>query len=134
MTQNLKMFNCSDMYGNTLKIDDCNNLFLTLPNFKRNIGSIIVDNSENILIYYKEISFNKHLFRKTNSIGFNWVVLDKLRNEDMIHVLDKDETKLYIINVEEAKKVGSFLFFKSQGFEKQFFISVSHFNKRRGLW
>lgn len=118
-------YNDSDIYGNSITIGESGNILLKLKgeNRARHIGNIRVMRGD-IKYYYKGFNSKKHIFRKNNSIGVNWYILNKMDNKGILVFTDENK-KEYKITKEKAKEVGSFLFFKSQGFERQFFIPLN---------
>ena len=65
------------------------------------------------------------MYLKNPSWGIHWEVLASLSDSDCINI--QTEFCTYWIDAKKARKVGNFLHFKNQGFEKQFFIPVNEF-------
>ena len=101
----------------------CKNGLLTLKlkGSTRKIGGLY-ESDKNSKTYYVKSSLKEHLhvFRKNDSWGLMNCVLEQLP-EDSIIVLHSDKAR-YRISLSDAKKKGSFLYFKTKGFEKQFFV------------
>jgi hypothetical protein len=64
----------------------------------------------------------KHLFKKNSSYGFNHKLLNDAKHFDTIVL--QDEYLMWEIPREFILKNGSFLHFKSDGFERQIFIPL----------
>lgn len=111
-----------DDYSNKLRFEN-KKLYLELSteSRERNIGEI---KSSSTLIYLKKkIKESVHLMRKNDSWGLHWDVIDNLP-EDAQVVIHSDKEK-YQISVKKIKEVGEFLWFKTQGFERQIFVKRS---------
>ena len=84
----------------------------------RNIGTI---DSERWILSVKRIR-EKHLFRKNQSYGFNFYVLDNAKKFDQIYL--SDEHNNWLIPRKFILENGVFLNFKELGFERQIFITL----------
>jgi hypothetical protein len=73
-------------------------------------------------IIYLTRTRSKHLHIKSNSYGFNYMLLSEQISFDRIHL--KDDSREYIIPKQDIEKHGVFLFFKQQGFERQIFLTL----------
>ena len=80
----------ADKQGNGIKIEIDGRVILYLKKEQRLIGCIetINKNGKDLIIYYKDIDAEKHIFRKSCSIGFN---------ECILRIIDLD---YFIVNVE----------------------------------
>ncbi len=115
-----------DEYGNkmSLRPDGVIALYLAKENRTRLIGS--VGETSQGRPFYDKVVKEENRFRKTDAWGLNWDVLELLPLEAVIRL--RSEIATYMIMAREAKSAGDFLFFKTQGFERQFFIPVSAFS------
>lgn len=118
-------FRISDESGNEL-ISINGNLTLNLVSESRKIGQFLLSSGR--VIYNKFVDEKVHTFRKNNSWGINWCVIEQLKDDDVIRV--QSDERIYVIKVSDAKNSGSFLWFKDIGFEKQFFIPKSYFKTK----
>lgn len=74
--------------------------------------------------YFKHINKKYHILRKTNSVGFNYEVISKLKDDDELWInIDKLSTKY--ITVAQAKKHGHIMRFNN--FELQLFVPLEKF-------
>jgi hypothetical protein len=64
----------------------------------------------------------RHLHFKSNSYGFNYMLLSERITFDNVHL--KDDDTEYMIPKEDLGTHGVFLFFKQQGFERQIFVTL----------
>lgn len=78
-----------------------------------------------VLSYFKEAK-ESNTFRKNNSWGICWAVLDYLPDDNST-INIRSEKAIYRITKREAIESGSFLYFKIIGIEKQFFIPKEQF-------
>jgi hypothetical protein len=60
--------------------------------------------------------------RKNDSWGINWSILENMDQSAYLYVIT--EKARYSIRVRDALDKGEFLHFKTQGFERQFFVPV----------
>lgn len=99
-----------------------NGIYLQLVNDirTRKLGTI---KDDRILMRRNE---SRHLFRKTNSYGFNYVLLDSLNKVKTVDL--RIDGKKYLIPIDYILKNGEFLNFKQQGFELQIFLKVELIN------
>lgn len=95
--------------------------YLTLPSKKVSIGSLF-HLGDNSFLYEKRVK-NANIFKKSNSWGINYHILNNLGSKGKIRLYANDG-KTYEINKETALKYGKFMNFKNQGFELQFFIPL----------
>lgn len=110
-----------DDNGIILDISRAGRLTLIFPNgSRRSIGAIKRDNNKSI--YTKSVT-TKHIFKKTNAWGINWVILNQLGAGGEV-VLRCSNGITYSITAQKAKEHGSFLHFKNKGFELQYFIPL----------
>jgi len=84
----------------------------------RDIG--IVDMGSRIIMMKRERK--KHLFKKTNSYGFNEYLIRNGKTFDKI--LLSDEDGFYLFPKEVVIENNSYLHFKSDGYEKQLFLPL----------
>jgi hypothetical protein len=111
----------SDNFGNNIVISDGGkniSLKLKAENKKREIGTI---NLEERYLEVKRIKA-KHLFRKTNSYGFNHYILSNAKKFDKVMLSDDDGR--WLIPIKLILEKGHFLHFKNDGFELQIFLSL----------
>jgi hypothetical protein len=66
----------------------------------------------------------KHLFLKNNSYGFNEYLITTAKRFDHIHLIEKDGDE-YLFPKDLVIEKGSYLHFKTEGFEKQLFLQLS---------
>lgn len=66
---------------------------------------------------------NKHLHFKSNSYGFNYMLLNEAQTFDV--VLIRDEIGTYKVPRHILLRNGEYLYFKQKGFEKQIFVPLS---------
>ena len=85
------------------------------------IGRVYTDNERKVLLTIRKS--DKHLFRKLDAYGFNYVVLTKL-GLDFIKLIE-DKERIYLIPVSAINEIGKLdkLNFSKQGFELQRFVS-----------
>lgn len=115
-----------DRDGNVLSVDENGNITLKLlfENRTRKIGKLKKING--ITTYFKKNRVS-NIYKKTNSWGIHWEILDSLEPADIISISD-DFGCYYHILVKDALSCGDFLHFKKEGFEKQFFIPIENFS------
>ncbi len=119
------------------KIDDCGNelrvlcdadkaphvlevrLFIRSDRKERTLG--IIDKIERVVNMVRTRS--KHLHSKSNSYGFNYLLINEAKTFDVVVL--KDEITTYKIPKHIILKHGEFLFFKQRGFEKQIFVPLA---------
>lgn len=111
--------------GNILK---CRNGKLTLKlqgQAMREIGQLYTHSKSGKVWYVKGgLKASKHVMRKNDSWGLMWCVLERLPEDARISI--ESDVGSYKIALQAAKQAGSFLWFKTQGFEKQFFVPRSN--------
>jgi len=114
-----------DSIGNRIYREE-DNLYLLLQSevVPRKLGEI--DSYNKTLTTYRE--YDKHLFRKTNSFGFNSNLLETATLFNKI-ILNTDRDEAFVIPVSYILENGEYLFFRQQGFEKQIFIKLEQINK-----
>jgi hypothetical protein len=96
-------------------------LYIAKEERHRNIGNLVVKKN-GVWCYYKSVS-KRNLFRTTNSIGINYALLEKLPDNAEILIF-LNHANQYILTKNEVLKHGSFLHFKTSGFEKQIFVPI----------
>lgn len=117
--------------------DECGNALLCVSNGKR-IKLILKLISEQtptkkksrrlgiinkaVKTFYIRRKRERHLFLKTNSYGFNYKILSEALLFDKIRLID--DVAEWLIPKKFILEEGKFLFFKSEGFEKQIFITL----------
>ncbi len=94
----------------------------------RKIG-VVTKSTKTIVIKRKK---SIHLFRKMNAYGFNRYVLENAFTFDTIRLSD-DTGGQWKIPVNYILENGRFLQFKSEGFEKQQFVSLEELDKFKVL-
>lgn len=111
-----------------LSLDKTNgNIRLILASEKGRVRKIgcIARNNDKKLSYYKEDE-ESQIFRKTDSWSINYNILSFLPSpESTINI--KTEKSIYRITKAKAEQVGSFLYFKTVGIERKFYINRDHF-------
>jgi len=111
-----------DKRGNRIEVEEgsgCVTLFLKTRE-TRKIGKLVDG------VYTKYMT-RKNIFRKTDSLGFNWEVIDWLKPKKV--VVNLEGTWLNISGEDFfAKK--EFLDYKKLGFELQCFVKLEHFKRR----
>jgi len=112
-----------DKDGNSL-LKDGRVVYLKLASEKRRreVGRII-SGSDTIIMERKQ----EHLLRKANAYGFNYEALKLAKAVKFI--LLHTPTVMYKFPISFALENGSFLWFKSEGFEKQIFLTLSQLEK-----
>ena len=99
-------------------------LLLKCESRVRKLGVIAKDTKTKILSYYKNEK-EKDTFRKNNSWSINWNLLNWLNEGASINI--KSETCIYRITKKQALVCGSFLWFKTSGVERKFYIPKDDF-------
>jgi hypothetical protein len=84
---------------------------------KRKLGNINMKERWMVVLRTKA----RHLHRKSDSYGFNYDIINKTKSFDS--VLLREDKGTYLIPNSVILEKGEFLFFKTQGFEKQIFLS-----------
>lgn len=121
---NLAIFNFTDEVGNQLRCNpETGALTLQLANEARvrQIGHIKQGRNT---FYYEKMEEHVHIFRKTNSWGLHWHIIDNLPEDSGVVLVTSEKT--YWIKKQDAIQEGSFLWFKNQGLEKRFFVPLEH--------
>src|SRR5882762_10265049 len=78
-------------------------------------------------IFFCERIREKHLFRNSSSYGFCIEVLEQL-NLDYIELYEKEGENPYLVYkfpMDVLRQFGEYLHFKTEGFEKQLFLSLA---------
>ena len=126
----MNIHNLQDDDGNTVIIEQNNDLqtakvFLKLQgkenNNRRLVGVIDYNNRRLVIKRNRE----KHLFRKSQSYGFNHAFLNNATRFDEIVL--HDEYGTHKAQVKDILEYGDFLYFKQNQFEKQIFYPLSKF-------
>jgi len=117
-----------DEQGNYFQVEELNGwltvkLKLSKENSLRQLGKVELKTKTLELKRSKE----KHLFRKNNSYGFNEHFIRTAKTFDKIQLDDDDGTYVFPKNIILEK--GSYLHFKSLGFERQLFVPLSEIKK-----
>lgn len=120
--------NCIDTVGNKLTATLINGtlqlgLKLVSESRTRDLGKLVKRSNK---IFYTKYVDEKNIFRKANAWGLNHKILSTLPEDAVVELSSK--TKKYNISVKEALSKGKFLFFKEQGFEKQYFIPLDYWS------
>lgn len=111
-----------------LSLDSTNgNIRLILASEKGRVRKIgcIARNPNKVLSYYKEDE-ESQVFRKANAWSINYNILSFLPSPDST-INIKTEKAIYRITKGKAEEVGSFLYFKTVGIERKFYINRDHF-------
>jgi hypothetical protein len=76
--------------------------------------------------FFVERSREDHLFRKNESYGFNYGILEQAQTFDYICLFERDNTGAWKIPLSFImdKKNHNVLYFKGNGFERQVFIEI----------
>ncbi len=112
-----------DTSGNILYIQEgIIRLQLVNEPHPRKIGKLI----ESTSILQVNRDYNNHLFRQTNSYGFNETIIRTATKFDKVELIEKrgDDTNKYLIPLQVIKEKGTYLNFKQQGFEIQIFLKL----------
>ena len=117
-----------DEQGNYFQVEEKNGwltvkLKLSKENTLRQLGKVELKTKTLELKRSKE----KHLFRKNDSYGFNEHFIRTAKTFDKIQLDDDDGTYVFPKNIILEK--GSYLHFKSIGFERQLFLPLSEIKK-----
>ena len=130
-------FNIRDDSGNLLyteaeDIGRGNAVYLKLMSEKRRrkLGRVVVGEKTGRIIFAKTIE-DKHIMQVNRSIGFCDDVLRQLPATNSVLVVHWAAKTLYL-SLDEARRVGSYLHFKGQGFERQFFVPLANFKLKEG--
>jgi len=78
--------------------------------------------------YYKRTSRDKHLFRKLNAYGLNYLFLSILPGDTEV-IVDEMDGDMYKSTVKEILQNGTFLNFKKEGYELQIFMPLDQFRR-----
>lgn len=98
-------------------------LYLQGAEYRRLLGELI----ENTLFIKRDRE--KHLHHKTNAYGFNNALIHNLEPSIKV-VIKESKRKLKLTStIEDILKNGKYLFFMSEGFEKQIFMPLSLFKQ-----
>ena len=100
-------------------------LFVKAKKEERKLG--LVDKSKRTL--YIERDRSKHLLTCNNSYGFNYPLLNEAQTFDTVYI--RDNISAYKVPRAVLLEKGEFLFFKTQGLEKQIFILLSELDNYR---
>lgn len=85
----------------------------------RHLGNVDFQNH----IFYCKRKTAKHLHRISNSFGFNWTVIeDEFLTIQKIHLV-VDDNMVYFFDKSIIREYGTFMNFKTDGFELQRFLS-----------
>jgi len=127
-----KFNNNPDENGNQLAIDDFDRIYLHLNGSKKRQIGMLKDGKSNKfrnkLVYHKQNMKEKvHVFRKNTSWGLHWGLIESLPDDAYV-VIDSDVAR-YSVQVEVIKNIGDFLWFKTEGFERQIFLPLTNWSK-----
>lgn len=108
-----------DEYGNKVYIRG-NDLYLQLENsYPRKLGTL--NRVTRTLNAHRK--YGPHLYRMSNSFGFNLKLLETAESFDTIH-LTTDRDEIFKIPRAFILDNGHYLHFQQKGFEKQIFIKL----------
>lgn len=108
-----------DESGNKIFVDDTNIVLkLKAEGGYRTIAKLDLKNKQIICFRSSE----KHLFRKGDAYGFNVKVLETATRTDKVKLI-VDAKESFVIPIKDILEKGSYLNFKSVGFEKQIFVN-----------
>ena len=111
-----------DEQGNSLIVEN-NIVTLKLKNQNFSVTLGIIHRKDGVYSLYKEEKENGK-YRKTDSWSIPYNLLMKLDGT----LNFRTEKGIYRIDVDHAKKYGSFLHFKQSGFEKKIYIPIAFWN------
>lgn len=114
----------ADDQGNIISVLN-NRIMLTLKKERRARLIGVIHDDEKFL--YVKRNRNRHLHKKTNSYGYNDFVLRNTKRFN--HILLQDVSGKYLIPVNEILTKGNYLFFKTEGFERQVFFPLEEMRK-----
>lgn len=106
-------------------------LMLKVNNASRDIGRLEKLPDERI-VYSKMLREHEHTFRKNNSWGLHYEIIKALEPESIIRI-NSDERD-YFLTAKEALELGEFLWFKTQGFERQIFVPKHYWRNDHELF
>lgn len=116
-------FRQQDVHKNLLYIEN-GNVFLKLVKEEKQRKLGVIDYNSRTFITRRKPS---HLFKKSNSYGFNDSLLATATQFDQI--LLKEKGGHYIIPVTTVMEKGKYMNFLQQGFERQIFLSLDEIEK-----
>lgn len=110
-----------DDFGNKLTLHNTGQVHLHLKGESRPrfIGKFVKE--KHVWHYEKRIK-EEHRMIKNDSWGLNWSLIEKMDPEAIVTLIT--EKARYSIRVRDARDKGEFLHFKTQGFERQFFVPL----------
>ena len=98
-------------------------VFLTCQEGKRKIGELVKD-QDGSLVYTRKFKA-KHIFRKDNSLGINYDVINLMANSDKM-IFIRDNGTRYSTTAGDVRTKGRFLHFLHGGYEKQIFMPLEY--------
>lgn len=101
---------------NTLSV----NLHLAGENRTRELGVVYIDKK----VFRINRNRAKHLFNKNESYGFNEYVIKTAQKFDTIHLVEENGPQ-YVFPKSLVLEKGSYLHFKTEGYEKQLFVKLT---------
>lgn len=102
---------------NTLSV----HLYLSKESKSRELG--VVNEDKKVFTIRRDP--NKHIFKKNQSYGFNEYVIKTAKKFDQIHLIE-DGGDEYLFPKSLVMELGSYLHFKSEGFERQIFVTLKN--------
>lgn len=97
----------------------------------RDIGRLEKLPNEQI-VYSKMLREQEHTFRKNNSWGLNYLVIAALDPDAIIRI--QSDERDYFLTAKEALEKGEFLWFKTEGFERQIFVPKHYWRNTHELF
>jgi hypothetical protein len=99
-------------------------LKLKKEKFSRLLGYVKLDEQT----FYCKREKKKHLLIKADAYGFNYNLLNEAKRFDKV-MLIIDNLDRYLIPKDYILSNGSFLWFKTEGFERQIFLKMTEIEK-----
>lgn len=118
------MFDIKDNAGNEYYLADKGKLYLKLTSERhpRLIG-VLHRTKSGLIILHKDVK-ESNIFLRNDSFGIPYDIINKVYGIQI-----NCGGVVYTILSKDALEKGSFLWFKNQGFERQFFIPRKYFNQ-----
>jgi len=107
-----------DLDGNCI-INKDNVLILNLRGGEARKLGVIDEKNKNLQVFRKR---GRHLFKKYNAYGFCYQVIANATKFNSVML--QDEEGMYLIPNKVILEKGDFLYFKTQGYEKQIFLDL----------
>lgn len=123
-------FDERDLLGSRLFIRD-SQVFLRLAGEQKELrlGKLYYSR-KGALVLEKTIE-ERHVLQAAQAVGFCDDMLRHLPKETVLVV--RYQGRVLWLTIEDARKVGFYLYFKKQGFERQFFVKLADFKERKTI-